>query len=46
MEELLRALEQNSATAKNPNLPPVLESLEESCLVKGIDCFVLAIATH
>ena len=46
MEELLRALEQNSATAKNPNLPPVLESLEESSLVKGIDCFVLAIATH
>ena len=46
MEELLRALEQNSASAKNPNLPSVLESLEESSLVKGIDCFVLAIATR
>ena len=46
MEELLRALEQNSATAKNPYLPSVLENLEESSLVKGIDCFVLAIATR
>ena len=46
MEELLRALEQNSATAKNPSLPSVLESLEESSLVKGIDCFALGIATR
>ena len=46
MEELLGALEQISATAKNPNLPSVLEGLEESSLVKGIDCFVLAIATR